>query len=282
MSRTTPCCCCGGPWPDRRRPPSSRLAATDDRDPSPTCVLGWIDALGPVIAARRPPAPVEPRPSRGAATRAWLSRTPWPSHAADLDRASRSSGDHAGGRASRSPSPPALAAGLARPDHPTRAVDPVHAVWETLRLTPPTWITARITTREVDLGGHAHPRRVGSCWSARCSWAGLHELVPATPPDCAAFDPDRWQERDAPPGRLAAVRRRPARVPGPQPRASRSSSTLARWGLDHELRLSEPVLDRPESGHRATPVSLHRSTPEGAVTVIEHARPAGHVRRRDR
>ena len=72
-----------------------------------------------------------------------------------------------------------MAACLARRP-PGGHVDPTNAVWETLRLTPPTWITARITTREVELDGHRVPAGPW-CWSARCSSGRLDEVVPGDP-----------------------------------------------------------------------------------------------------
>ena len=164
---------------------------------------------------RRPPAPVEPACAARSATRASRSRTPWP-RIPEPRRPPAAGGDHAGGRASRCRSPPAPCCWPGSPDHPTDATsDPVHVVWETLRLTPPTWITARITTREVDLGGTSVSRRARSCWSVPSSSAGSRELVPGDPDGPARVRPRPMAGRDArvrAPGSRSAPARTRARA----------------------------------------------------------------------
>ena len=128
------------------------------RDRVADLTLEWIDALAPVIAARRPPG----RWSR-------VRRT---------ERATRFALDDALASVPGLAGPSShvatmLAAGVQVPiaagawllgwlaSHSSAPVDPVHAVWETLRLTPPTWITARITTEPVRPRRHGGPGRTG-------------------------------------------------------------------------------------------------------------------------
>src|SRR6478672_1514522 len=120
------------------------------RDLVADLTLAWIDSLAPVIAARRPP-------------RRW-------SRVRRAEQAARYALDDALAAVPHLAAPPphvatVLAAGVQVPvaagawllawlaAHPAGQADPAHVVWETLRLTPPTWITARITTEPVDLAG---------------------------------------------------------------------------------------------------------------------------------
>ncbi len=165
-------------------------------------------------------SPLDALPAGGAAhvaasaTRAWRSRTPWPpsptstAHPEDSHDARRR---HPGSDRRRR-----LAAGLARqpPDDGRRpgarrlgdaAPDPSH----------------------VDHRPHHHARggpRGSACPAGRVVLVSplllgrLHELVPGRPRRPARLRPRPVAGRDAAPGRLAPVRRRSARVPGPPPR----------------------------------------------------------------
>lgn len=72
--------------------------------------------------------------------------------------------------------------------HPTPVVEPLWAVWETLRLTPPTWVTVRVTTREVALGTETLPP--GAVVLVSPLLLGRSpDLVPGDPDGLADFDP---------------------------------------------------------------------------------------------
>jgi cytochrome P450 len=208
---------------------------TVDRDAVADAVLRWIDALGPVIAARRPPGRWHPR--RRAEERArrvledlldGLEAVEHPAETATLLAAGIQVPIAAGAF---------LLAMLA--DHPTGLVDPVSAVWETLRLTPPTWITARITVDEVDLGGTRVPP--GSVVLVSPLLLGrLEELVPGAPEGLPGFDPDRWQDGSRRPGAWLPFGAGPHACPG-RTLGLALLTELATWGVAHDLTLSERV-----------------------------------------
>jgi cytochrome P450 len=118
-------------------------------------------------------------------------------------------------------------------------VAPAHAVWETLRLTPPTWITARITTEEVDLGGQRVPS--GSVVLVSPLLLGrLGDLVPGDPDDLPQFDPHRWRDETRRPGAWLPFGAGPHACPG-RHLGMALLTHLADWGLSRSLALSERV-----------------------------------------
>jgi cytochrome P450 len=207
----------------------------DERDAVADAVLDWIDALGPVIAARRPPG-------------RWSRKR----HAEQRTRLALE--DLLGGlEAVERPAETAtfLAAGIQVPiaagafllallaDHTTGLVDPVHAAWETLRLAPPTWITARITVSDADLGGTAVP--AGSIVMVSPLLLGRSaDLVPGDPDGLADFDPDRWQDASRRPGAWLPFGAGPHACPG-RTLGLALLLELAQWGVARVISLSEPV-----------------------------------------
>jgi cytochrome P450 len=214
------------------------LTSVDDatRDRVADLVLAWIDALAPVISARRPPG-------------RW-------SRARRAERRARRALEDALAplvAPERRPSEVAtlLAAGVQVPiaagawllawlgQHPTGAVDPAAAVWETLRLTPPTWVTARITTEAVELSGQQVP--AGRVVLVSPLLLGrLHSLVPGDDDDRSGFDPDRWDDETRRPGAWLPFGAGPHACPG------RSLGTaqllrLAQWASVRTIVLSEEV-----------------------------------------
>jgi cytochrome P450 len=206
------------------------------RDAVADAILRWIDALGPVIAARRPPGR--------------FSRT------RRAERIARQALEDTLGQLTESHRPTSevatfLAAGVQVPiaagawllallaDHCTGVVDPVHAVWETLRLTPPTWITARIATRDVTLGDAQVPG--GSVVMVSPLLLGRREdLVPGVPGSIVNFDPDRWDDAVQRPGAWLPFGAGPHACPG-RTLGLALLVEVARWGVAHELTLIERV-----------------------------------------
>ncbi len=206
------------------------------RDRVAALVLDWIDALAPVISARRPPG-------RWSRTR----RTEKAARYALEDELAPLVGPE------DTPAQVAtlLAAGIQVPiaagawllawlgQHETGDVDPTYAVWETLRLTPPTWVTARLTTEEVELTGARVP--AGRVVLVSPLLLGRSDaLVPGDDPDRSTFDPDRWQHGDRRPGAWLPFGAGPHACPG------RSLGTaqlvhLARWGADRTISLVQSV-----------------------------------------
>ena len=118
-------------------------------------------------------------------------------------------------------------------------IDAIDVVWETLRLTPPTWITARITTREVDLEGTAVPAGrvvfVSPLLPGRSS-----DLVPGGAETLGEFDPSRWQDKTIRPGAWLPFGAGPHACPG-RSLGTAQLLAVARWGLANRIALSEPV-----------------------------------------
>ena len=225
-----------------RRPVArSTVAAVLDadvgtRDRVADLTLAWIDSLAPVISARRPPG-------------RW-------SRVRRAERNARFALDDALASVPGLATPPShvatvLAAGVQVPiaagawllgwlaAHPSTIVDPVHAVWETLRLTPPTWITARITTEAVDLGGTEVPARrvvlVSPLLLGR-----LTDLVPGDPGEIAEFRPARWEDSSPRPGAWLPFGAGPHACPG-RTLGMAQLVHLATWAGERRLSLSAHV-----------------------------------------
>ena len=273
--RTTP----GEPYDAMRAAASSRGAIHDVGGPalsrprptattSPTCVLGWIDALGPVIAARRPPGGGAGRRRRERDARLALEEAL--AAVPKLDAPPQQLRHHAGRRRSRSPSPPgAWLLRLARqpPERRgrTRARRLGDAAPDASHLDHRSHLT-----REVDLGGRPCARgghRAGQPPPPR----RLPELVPGDPGGSGRLRPRPLADASAAPGRVAPVRGRSARVPGPQPRAWPSSSTSPGGALDRNSRLSEPVSIDQSRGIAPRPCRFTARLREGGVMMVEHA-----------
>ena len=247
------------PWSLLRRPVArSTVAAVLEcdvrtRDRVADLTLDWIDALAPVIAARRPPG----RWSR-------VRRTERDARFALEDALAA-----AAGLASPPPTRPPCWRPACRcrslrergswdgsPSHASAPVDPVHAVWETLRLTPPTWITARITTEPVDLDGTEVP--AGRVVLVSPLLLGrLPELVPGGPDQLAGFDPARWQDPSRRPGAWLPFGAGPHACPG-RTLGLAQLVHLATWANQPRADAQRARGNRPEPGHRTATVAVHR------------------------
>lgn len=211
-------------------------AGAAQRDAVADLVLDWIDALAPVISARRPP-------------RRWsrVRRTERSARLALEDALTVVPGLHG------TPGQVAtmLAAGIQVPiaagswllawlaDHPTGDVDPLHAAWETIRLTPPTWVTARITTAPVELDGHALPS--GAVVMVSPLLLGRQPaLVPGAAQRIADFDPGRWSDDTRRPGAWLPFGAGPHACPG-RTLGLALLLNLAEWGIAYQMTLSERV-----------------------------------------
>jgi cytochrome P450 len=206
------------------------------RDHVGDLTLDWVDALGPVIAARRPPGRLSRLRRREEHARRALE------HAlGDVPGLAQSPGQVATLLAAGTQVPIAAGAFLLAwlAQHPGVDVDPVDVVWETLRLTPPTWITARITTRAVDLDGDVVPAGrvvfVSPLLLGRSS-----DLVPGDPESLRHFAPERWHDGTRRPGAWLPFGAGPHACPG-RSLGTIQLATLARWGMAREITLSEMV-----------------------------------------
>jgi cytochrome P450 len=224
--------------PVARSTTSAVLTSADvpQRDLVADRVLDWIDALGPVIAARRPPGRWSRvrRAERDArlALEDLLVATPGlngtPAEVATLLAAGIQVPIAAGSW---------LLAWLA--NHSTSDVDPLHAAWETVRLTPPTWITARVTRVDVEIDGARVPS--GHVVLVSPLLLGRRpDLVPGDPDGLADFDPNRWRDQTRRPGAWLPFGAGPHSCPG-RNLGMAQLVNLAEWGTSHEMSLSERV-----------------------------------------
>ena len=223
--------------PVARATTAATLPALDDsdRDVVADAVLDWIDALGPVIAARRPPGRWSR--TRRAEVRARLALDDALTRLAGVARPAETATLLAAGIQVPIAAGAFLLALLAA--HPTGLVDPVHAVWETLRLTPPTWITARVVVADTDLAGTPVP--AGSVVMVSPLLLGrLAELVPGEPGGLADFDPDRWRDTTRRPGAWLPFGAGPHACPG-RTLGMALLTELATWGVAREMALSNHV-----------------------------------------
>lgn len=228
--------------PVARSTTAAVLPGIDDarRDVVADHVLAWIDALGPVIAAHR-------RPRRWSRIR----RTELDTRVALEDVLDDALACLPGEERTAQQVATMLAAGIQVPiaagsfllawlaQHPAPATDPVHVAWETLRLTPPTWLTARVTTRQVELGGSSIPAgRV--VFVSPLLLGRLAELVPGAEDTLPDFAPDRWQDGTRRPGAWLPFGAGPHACPG-RSLGMAVLVRLASWGMGHEMALSEDV-----------------------------------------
>ncbi|WP_107773602.1 cytochrome P450 [Nocardioides sediminis] len=224
------------------------------RDEIADLVLAWIDALAPVIASSRAP-------------RRW-SRTRRREHRSRTtleDALGSVRGDCA---IVDSPNVVAtmLAAGIqvpvaagawllvhlaALPDDDANRDD---AVWETLRVSPPTWLTARMTTRPVEVDGHPLP--AGALVMVSPLLLGrLSDLAPDAPQDLSTFCPDRWRRDDVRPGAWLPFGAGAHACPG-RSLGLGFLRDLATWAGQHAIALTSPVTIDQSRGLVPTPAHI--------------------------
>ena len=165
-------------------------------------------------------------------------------------------------------------------DHPTAPSTRVHAVWETLRLTPPTWITARITTERSTSAAARCPPDAWS-WSARCSSAGSPTSCPGSPDGLPEFGPDAVGDAAQRPGAWLPFGAGPHACPGRTLGHGAARPPRRPGPAGTRLSLTRAGGDRPEPGHRTATVPFHRRA-ERRAPVSEHPAPAGRVTGRAR
>jgi hypothetical protein len=210
---------------------------TATRDVVGDLVLDWIDALAPVIASHRPPR--RWTRIRRAETAARVALEDLLDSVPGLDQTPQQAATM-------------LAAGIQVPiaagafllawsgaHRDGTDADPVHVVWETLRLTSPSWITARVTTRRVEIGGATIPTgRV--VFASPLLLGRFPELVPGDPTDISSFDPTRWQTDEQRPGAWLPFGAGPHMCPG-RNLGIAQLTTVAQWASAFEISLSEHV-----------------------------------------
>ena len=228
--------------PVARSTTSATMPSIDEdlRDVVADRVLDWVDALGPVIAAPRPP-------------RRWsrIRRVERDARLALEELLEVVLADRPALGQTAPQVATLLAAGTQVPiaagafllawlaDHPTGAVEPVHAVWETLRLTPPTWLAARVTTREVQLGGTRIPAG-GLVFVSPLLLGRLADLVPGDAAGLVRFDPDRWRDGTRRPGAWLPFGAGPHACPG-RNLGMAVLTHLAEWAAARDISLAEHV-----------------------------------------
>ena len=188
------------------------------RDRIGDLVLAWVDALGPVIASRG-------TPSRWGRTRRAENRAREALHAALTQVGCHDAPAVATVLAAGIQVPVAAGAWLlvqlAGPSEAWQALRSRPGLarsvaWETVRLCPPTWITARITTEDVVLG--ATRLATGSVVMVSPLLLGrLETLAPGLQAGEAAldrFDPLRWDQARVRPGAWVPFGAGPHACPG--------------------------------------------------------------------
>jgi cytochrome P450 len=251
-------------WPVARATCAAVLGDLDPevRDDIADRVLEWIDALAPVISSARAP-------------RRW-SRTRRAEHRSRTALEDSLAGVLADLGISETPSVVAtmLAAGVqvpiaagawllahlaARPGGP---VDPDHAAWETLRLTPPTWATARVTTTPVNIADQQVP--AGAVVLVSPLLLGRQaDLVPDDPAGLADFCPERWQRNDVRPGAWLPFGAGPHACPG-RTLGYGVLRDLAVWASQHRLTLASSVTIDQSRGILPSPARI-KLTPREEV-----------------
>ncbi|MEN8706183.1 MAG: cytochrome P450 [Nocardioides marinisabuli] len=219
--------------------------ADPERDAVADAVLAWIDALAPVIAALRPPGRWSRVRRHEDAARTRLESLlqalddPEPARTATMLAAGTQVPIAAGAwllvaLAER----PALQHRLGTGD-----LEPSSVVWEVLRLTPPTWVTARVARRAVVLGGERVPEG-GVVLVSPLLLGRLAELVPAHEQEAgdtrALFAPDRWQDPHARPGAWLPFGAGPHACPGRSVGLAQLVA-LTTWAGGVHLELAAPV-----------------------------------------
>ncbi len=234
-----------------RRPVARATAAATladehagERDEVADAVLAWVDALGPVISAARPPRSwsrarrTERRARQRLESRLSDLGDPSPARTATVLAAGTQVPIAAGAWL--------LVALAERPDLQARlrdgSLDASAVVWEVLRLTPPTWVTARVTRREVDLAGARLPEGAVVLVSPLLM-GRLGDLVPpvgAEVEDRRGFAPERWQGTPTRPGAWLPFGAGPHACPGRSVGMSQLLAVTA-WAAPRSLRLAAPV-----------------------------------------
>lgn len=227
---------------------------TPTRDEIAGLVLAWIDALAPVISSPRAP-------------RRW-SRVRRAEHRSRVSLEDALAGvlDDCGITDSPAIVATMLAAGIqvpiaagswllvhlaARPDD---SVDPDHAVWEALRVSPPTWLTARVTTAPVEVAGERLPS--GAVVLVSPLLLGRQtDLAPDTPAALADFCPERWARPDVRPGAWlpfgAGAHACPGRTLG-----LALLREVAQWASRHHLALTSSVTIDQSRGILPSPARI--------------------------
>lgn len=206
------------------------------RDEVADLVLAWIDHLGPVIAAPRPPRGWSRKRRREVRARRALEES--------LEAA-------AAGTETPQVLATKLAAGIQVPiaagawllvwtaARPCAGARADHVVWETLRLSSPSWITARVAVQDVRLGDA--DVTAGSLVLVSPLLLGRrHELVPGTDDDRASFDPSRWDTDRVRPGAWLPFGAGPHACPG-RTLGLAMLTHLATWSQARRPALLHPV-----------------------------------------
>ncbi len=175
-----------------------------DRSHLADLTLAWIDALGPVIAAPRPPRSWTP--TRRTERRSRMDLVEALSRHGVEDPVAVSTALAAGVQVPVAASAWCLVQLAARPElHAELQDDPrlvLPVVWEVLRLFPPTWLLPRVTTKAVVIQGMDIPA-YRSVVVSPVALGQLVELVPG-PEDGESprseVDPTRWRNAAQKPG----------------------------------------------------------------------------------
>lgn len=211
-----------------------------DRDRVADLVLAWIDALGPVIAAARPPGRLSR--VRRAERRARLALEAALA-ALQVERPPVAAVQLAAGVQVPIAAGAWLLVLLAENPEAARVAAlqglATEVVWEVLRLRPPTWLSARMSTRDVEVGGGRVPAHTVVLVSPLLLGQDPAHLPPATSAP-EEFDPARWVGTDVRPGAWLPFGAGPHACPGRSLGLAQLTG-LARWALARRVLLVTPA-----------------------------------------
>lgn len=232
-----------------------------DRDNVAELVVLWVDALGPVIAAARPPRRWSRRRRDEARARLALEGAladlscPDPAGTAVVLAAGVQVPIAAGAwlLVELAADPELQGALRDRPDL-DRAV-----AWETVRLRPPTWITARVTRQETRLGTTEVPASMVVLVSPLLL-GRLGHLVAGSEEGLGCFDPLRWDQDRVRPGAWLPFGAGPHACPGRNLGLAQLTH-LAGWARRGVLTQVEPARINQTRGIFPEPARLHVDRP---------------------
>ena len=233
-----------------------------ERDTVAELVALWIDALGPVIAATRPPGRWSRRHrteerARVALETALAGHCPDPAATAVVLAAGIQVPIAAGAwLLVQLAADPDLQELLRRRGDLDRAV-----AWETVRLRPPTWITARVTTEQTTLGDAVLPESMVAMVSPLLL-GQLGDLVPGAGDGLDRFDPLRWDQDHTRPGAWLPFGAGPHACPGRNLGLAQLTH-LAGWARSYSLTPVESSRINQTRGIFPEPARLHAELAPG-------------------
>lgn len=222
-------------------------------------VLAWIDALAPVISARRPPRSWTK--VRRTEQRVYAALVRELTSAGCVDPSAMATALAAGTQVPIAAGAWCLTLMASRPDlHGAIREDRslvMCFVWEVLRLVPPTWVLPRVSTRAVTIGATTVPPYTPVLVSP-VALGRLAHLVPGPEQgagELADLDPRRWVSSVQRPGAWLPFGAGPHACPGKNLGLAQLASTVA-WAAQTNLDPAGPVSVDSSRGLSPSPSTI--------------------------